>query len=164
MKNNLLSANEKSNLNTLGFADSVNRWFKQESNKRLSISFLSVMFMLFTWTFVTATGLANPLFLPGPDAVYKAFVETLFDGYQGSTLFEHVGTSLYRILAAFLLACLVGIPLGVCGTRYGQLWPSPARGNVHCLVCPGIRAMTASLRPNKSAQRRKPAAAPGFQC
>ena len=72
MKNNLLSANEKSNLNTLGFADSVKRWFKQESNKRLSISFLSVMFMLFTWTFVTATGLANPLFLPGPDAVYKA--------------------------------------------------------------------------------------------
>jgi taurine transport system permease protein len=71
------------------------------------------MFMLFTWIFVTATGLANPLFLPGPDAVYKAFIETLFDGYQGSTLFEHVGTSLYRILAAFLLACLVGIPLGI---------------------------------------------------
>jgi taurine transport system permease protein len=69
--------------------------------------------MLFTWIFVAATGLANPLFLPGPDAVYKAFVETLFDGYQGSTLFEHVGTSLYRILAAFLLACLVGIPLGI---------------------------------------------------
>ena len=113
MKNNLLSANEKSNSNTLGFAGSIKRWFKQESNKRLSISFISVMVMLFTWIFVTATGLANPLFLPGPEAVYKAFVDTLFDGYQGSTLFEHVGTSLYRILAAFLLACLVGIPLGI---------------------------------------------------
>lgn len=62
MKNNLLPANKKSNSKTLGFAASIKRWFKQESNKRLIISFMSVMVMLFTWIFVTATGLANPLF------------------------------------------------------------------------------------------------------
>lgn len=113
MKNNPRTVNENIDTITLSLLDSAKRWLKQESSKRLVISFTSVMFMIFAWVFVTVTGLANPLFLPGPDAVYKAFIETLFYGYQGSTLLEHVGTSLYRILVAFLFACLVGIPLGI---------------------------------------------------
>lgn len=113
MKNNPRTVNENIDTITLSLLDSAKRWLEQESSKRLVISFTSVMFMIFAWVFVTVTGLANPLFLPGPDAVYKAFIETLFYGYQGSTLLEHVGTSLYRILVAFLLACLVGIPLGI---------------------------------------------------
>lgn len=77
------------------------------------LSFLSVVLMFALWVFVTETGIANELFLPGPEKIYAAFIQVLFDGYQGSTLIEHVGTSLYRILAAFALACLVGIPLGI---------------------------------------------------
>jgi len=77
------------------------------------ISSASVILMFFTWFLVTAMGWANELFLPGPVAIYDAFVRVLFDGYQGSTLMVHVGTSLYRILSAFALACLVGIPLGI---------------------------------------------------
>ena len=57
--------------------------------------------------------LANELFLPRPQAVWAAFIKSLTKGYQGSTLLEHVGTSLYRILASFALACLAGIPLGI---------------------------------------------------
>lgn len=77
------------------------------------LSSLSVALLLGTWVLVTETGWANELFLPKPQAVWAAFVKTLTRGYQGSTLLEHVGTSLYRILVSFALACLVGIPLGV---------------------------------------------------
>lgn len=110
MGNNIQESQKKT---TFELSDRVAKWFSQMSSSGFFISCLSVAFMFLLWIFVTVTGLANPLFLPGPDAVYQAFTETLFFGYQGSTLLEHIGTSLYRIMVAFLLACLVGIPLGI---------------------------------------------------
>lgn len=84
---------------------------------RLSRSFLlsslSVAILLAAWLLVTEMGWANELFLPKPQAVWGAFVKTMTKGYQGATLIQHVGTSLFRILAAFALACVIGIPLGV---------------------------------------------------
>jgi taurine transport system permease protein len=77
------------------------------------LSSLSVATLLAAWVLVTHMGWANELFLPKPEAVWNAFAKTMTKGYQGSTLLEHVGTSLYRILVAFALACLVGIPIGV---------------------------------------------------
>ena len=77
------------------------------------LSSLSVALVLAGWVLVTEMGWANELFLPKPQAVWAAFVKTMTKGYQGSTLIQHVGTSLYRILTAFALACMVGIPLGV---------------------------------------------------
>lgn len=77
------------------------------------LSSLTVAILLGAWVLVTEMGWANELFLPKPQAVWGAFIKTSTKGYQGSTLIEHIGTSLYRILTAFALACLVGIPLGV---------------------------------------------------
>ena len=113
MDNNAQSSLTKIKAASSSLSSRLTEWLNNKSNSGLVISALSVMFMIFAWVFVTETGLANPLFLPGPGKVYDAFVETLFFGYQGSTLVEHIGTSLYRIMVAFLLACLVGIPLGI---------------------------------------------------
>lgn len=77
------------------------------------LSLGTVAAVLLLWTVVTAAGLANPIFLPGPEAVWKSFVKVLTVGYQGSTLVEHLAASLSRILIAFGLACIVGIPLGI---------------------------------------------------
>ncbi len=77
------------------------------------ISCGTVLFMFIVWVIVTETGIANELFLPGPVAIYDAFIKVATKGYQGSTLLEHVATSLYRILAGFGLACIIGIPLGI---------------------------------------------------
>jgi taurine transport system permease protein len=73
----------------------------------------SVTIMLLAWVFVTSTGLANELFLPGPQAILDAFIKAATRGYQGSTLLEHVGVSLWRILVAFAIACVIGIPMGI---------------------------------------------------
>lgn len=83
------------------------------TTRAFALSSLTVFLLIATWIFVTATGLANELFLPGPIAVGEAFIKVATKGYQGSTLFVHVTTSLARILAAFGLACLIGIPLGI---------------------------------------------------
>ncbi len=86
---------------------------KQFSSKYFLLSCASTAFMLLIWVIVTETGLANELFLPGPVAIFDAFIKVATKGYQGATLLEHVATSLYRILAGFGLGCLVGIPLGI---------------------------------------------------
>ena len=82
-------------------------------SRSVLLSTLTVAVLLAAWVVVTEMGWANELFLPKPQAVWAAFVKTMTKGYQGATLLQHLGASLYRILVAFTLACLIGIPLGV---------------------------------------------------
>ena len=102
---------------TVPIGPTANRSLRPMRMPKISRSFLlsslSIAILLGAWMLVTEMGWANELFLPKPQAVWAAFVKTLTRGYQGSTLLEHVGASLYRILVSFALACLVGIPLGV---------------------------------------------------
>lgn len=54
----------------------------------------------------------EPIWLPSPEAVVKRTIDIASDGFQGSTLWEHLGFSLYRVILGFFLGALVGIPLG----------------------------------------------------
>jgi taurine transport system permease protein len=76
-------------------------------------SALAIAVMLGLWWFVTATGLIQPLYLPGPVAVFTKLVAVAHDGYMDATLWQHFEASLLRVLAALLLALVTAIPLGV---------------------------------------------------
>ncbi len=54
----------------------------------------------------------EPIWLPAPEAVWSRIVEISKQGYQNSTLFEHLGWSLFRVVVGFFFGALVGIPLG----------------------------------------------------
>ncbi|WP_372884482.1 ABC transporter permease [Shimia sp.] len=54
----------------------------------------------------------EPIWLPPPEAVWSRFLEISRDGYQGSTLWEHLGYSLFRVVVGFICGAVVGIPLG----------------------------------------------------
>jgi len=54
----------------------------------------------------------EPIWLPSPEAVWKRLGEIANDGYRNSTLAEHLGFSLFRVIVGFLLGSIVGIPLG----------------------------------------------------
>ncbi|TQV73323.1 ABC transporter permease [Denitrobaculum tricleocarpae] len=54
----------------------------------------------------------EPVWLPPPEAVAGRVIEIMGGGYQNFTLAEHVGWSLFRVIAGFLAGALVGIPLG----------------------------------------------------
>lgn len=54
----------------------------------------------------------EPIWLPSPEAVWSRFWEIAGEGYQNFTLLEHLGFSLLRVLAGFVLGSLIGIPLG----------------------------------------------------
>jgi len=54
----------------------------------------------------------EPIWLPSPEAVWKRLGEIATDGYRNSTLAEHLGFSLFRVIVGFILGSIVGIPLG----------------------------------------------------
>ena len=54
----------------------------------------------------------EPIWLPAPEAVWSRIVEISQEGYQNSTLLQHLGWSLLRVVAGFFFGALVGIPLG----------------------------------------------------
>ncbi|WP_211659342.1 ABC transporter permease [Paracoccus indicus] len=54
----------------------------------------------------------EPIWMPSPEAVVGQFFNIAKNGYQNVSLWEHVGWSLWRVAAGFVLGSLVGIPLG----------------------------------------------------
>ncbi len=52
------------------------------------------------------------IWMPPPEDVVARLIEIARDGYQNVGLLEHVGWSLWRVLAGFVLGSLIGIPLG----------------------------------------------------
>lgn len=75
-------------------------------------SIVSVAGVVALWFVATENQWTTPIFLPPPADVWRQFTLTLFDGFRGYNLLQHVGVSVYRLLAGFALGCLVGIPIG----------------------------------------------------
>jgi taurine transport system permease protein len=73
----------------------------------------TVALLIFLWWLVTTEGWIAPLFLPSPQAIIQQFVVILHQGFTGTPLWEHILISSWRVLSAFLLACLFGIPVGL---------------------------------------------------
>ena len=66
-----------------------------------------------TLNFEPAKGLQmEAIWLPPPEAVVARMVEIARGGYRDSTLWEHLGYSLFRVIAGFFFGALIGIPLG----------------------------------------------------
>ena len=79
----------------------------------LWLSACSVATFFFIWWLVTAMGWVKPLFVPSPQAVFGKFIAIWNDGFTGTPFLEHLGVSTLRVFGAFLLACVIGLPLGL---------------------------------------------------
>ncbi|MFC3789296.1 ABC transporter permease [Paenibacillus sp. GCM10012307] len=77
------------------------------------VSLAAVLLALTAWWIVTANGWVKPLFLPSPPDVWRAFTDMVTSGYKGSPLALHIWDSMYRLGAAFALALLTAVPLGI---------------------------------------------------
>ncbi|MEM1274802.1 MAG: ABC transporter permease subunit [Pseudomonadota bacterium] len=63
--------------------------------------------------FTPDTGLQmQDLYLPAPEAVVMRIADIAENGFQNTSLWVHVGMSLYRVVMGFIIGALVGIPLG----------------------------------------------------
>ncbi len=75
--------------------------------RRAGLPLLSVALLLGLWEAVALGG--GVRLLPGPDAVAAA----LWREAQSGALFHHLGVTLLRVAAAFVLAMSVGVALGI---------------------------------------------------
>lgn len=78
----------------------------------IAVASLAAMFAAW-WAATRPDGLISSLFLPPPSDVWEAFVRLGSRPYLGSTLGEHIGASLRIVIGGWLLAGLVGLPLGI---------------------------------------------------
>jgi taurine transport system permease protein len=74
---------------------------------------VSVAIFISLWWLATHFGWIKPLFLPKPEAIWGAFQQAVDGELDGHTLWVHFLWSLYRVFAAFLLAVVVGVPVGI---------------------------------------------------
>lgn len=84
---------------------------KLKTNAWLSLGTVVVIFIL--WFAATGVMGVNPLFIPSPKAVWFSFVEVLREGYKGHTLLQHLGTSMKRLVIAYLLCVVTAVPIGL---------------------------------------------------
>lgn len=70
------------------------------------VSFLGVIVF---WSVFSWWGLVDKIFLPTPVMVLKNFITAIGE----STLISDMGVSIYRITMGFMLAAVLGIPLGI---------------------------------------------------
>ena len=77
----------------------------------ISVATVVVLFAL--WFLITAAGWVKPLFLPAPQAVWQQLLLYASGQANDQPLWQHLAASLLRVLAAFALACLTALPLGI---------------------------------------------------
>jgi len=97
-------------------ADATLSFWRREPGRTqwLAIALVSLAAMFAAWWAATRPdGLISSLFLPPPIDVWEAFVRLWSRPYLGSTLGQHVGASLQIVIGGWLLAGLVGLPLGI---------------------------------------------------
>jgi NitT/TauT family transport system permease protein len=75
-----------------------------------------VVFALLFWQFIIPLGVipgVRAQYLGTPAGIVSAALELIREGYGGYTLRQHVTASILRTATGFLIAALVGVPLGI---------------------------------------------------
>jgi NitT/TauT family transport system permease protein len=84
---------------------------------KLLLTIVALVFPVAVWSFLSYNELVNPQFLPTPVVVLQAGIEM----FRSEDLIVDIAASFGRVLAGFLLAAIVGIPLGIAiGTFYSM--------------------------------------------
>ena len=84
---------------------------RQGFSKRLALAIIIVALIvpLLVWAAVSYSGLVTPLFLPAPTVVLAAGIKMFA---EDNLLFDVIVSS-SRVLAGFLVAAIIGVPLGI---------------------------------------------------
>jgi taurine transport system permease protein len=78
-----------------------------------TISVVTIFVLLVLWALVSNLGWVKPLFLPTPQTVFGVFVDYLTGEVNDKPLWQHFVASILRVAAAFWLAVLTAVPVGI---------------------------------------------------
>jgi taurine transport system permease protein len=74
---------------------------------------LTILGLLLLWSLATYFEWLPAFYLPSPRAVIEQLIAVATEGYADATLLQHFDASLWRILAALLVALLTAVPAGI---------------------------------------------------
>jgi len=96
---------------------------KKNDKKYALISALSIFVFLGIWWLLTdGLKLTHPSTLPSPIEVAETFIVKLYDpAPDGATMIQHMASSLQIALTGYVMALIVGIPLGILMAWYKTL-------------------------------------------
>lgn len=96
-------------------SESVNADPRQSKSRQreLAWSVGSILTVLGLWTIASNLGMVDPSLFPTPQSMARETVALLENGYQGRSLWAHIGASLFRTLTGFALGVALGTPLGL---------------------------------------------------
>jgi NitT/TauT family transport system permease protein len=80
---------------------------------RIGLGALGLVGFLGLWAGLSASGAVPAQFLPSPAAVVERFAQLCGTPFAGATLLGHLASSVGRFAAGFVLAVVIGIPLGL---------------------------------------------------
>ncbi|EYC52504.1 taurine ABC transporter permease [Hylemonella gracilis str. Niagara R] len=81
----------------------------RKRNWSKALPFIGPLLLFIVWDLVVRLGMVKPILLPPPAAT----VGTLLNGLAGGPLLTDFAVTLWRTTQAFLIAAVVGVPLGV---------------------------------------------------
>lgn len=85
---------------------------KGSQSHRYYVPWLVAVAVIGLWWLITAMGWATSTALPSPVRVYHDFITVSTVGYGGTTLLTNIVYSVVRISIGFVVAILVGVPIG----------------------------------------------------
>ena len=92
------------------------------ASRTLLISIVAGVAWGLLWAWLTRTGgPVSTLFFPSPEAVFQRLLRMWSRPYLGSTLLEHIASSLSIVLAGWAVAGIVGVPLGIAMAWWRRL-------------------------------------------
>lgn len=91
----------------------ISRYRTLGEGSSVTISIITTIGLLIVWELVTRAGLIKPLFLPRPESIWNALLQSLRGELDGHPLWIHFAWSFGRVFVAFWLAVLIGIPTGI---------------------------------------------------
>jgi len=91
-----------------------------KSRQKILLPLLTFGVVILLWQTVASLGIYRPHELPSPGSVFSGILELARTG----ALWEHIGVSMYRFLAGYLVAAVIAIPLGLISGWYRPLWIS----------------------------------------
>lgn len=83
------------------------------ASRTLALSVIGAAAFLGLWSAAALSGITSRAFLPAPWDVALRFANLVVEPFAGYTLLQHLLSSLQRFATGFVLAVLIGIPLGL---------------------------------------------------
>lgn len=90
-------------------------WGWKEWKFNVVLPTLTIVVFLLLWELVVGVGIVSSTYLPKPSQLADTFVEKLYYAEpEGATLGQNIVSSLQTSFSGFLVAVLIGVPLGLC--------------------------------------------------